>query len=123
MSNVIKEEVDDYYQDNTKSYNYNIKQKLKKLQKEGWISSLKCTSYYLEIYKKQITQADDFDKYYSREKHVDIIYPFPMFEYRADINELGIITSNQRMLIKKGMPANFHVLYAEAELLKMLIES
>jgi hypothetical protein len=43
-----------------------------------------------------------------------------MFEW---ITTSGWCPRDRGLMINKGMPMNFHVLYAEAEILKILIDS
>jgi hypothetical protein len=77
------------------------------IQKKKWGISLKNTSTYLDIYRKQITCGG--------------LFPYPMFECVMICGNSGM-PRDQIMLTEKGMPMNFHVLYAEAEILKMMLK-
>ena len=71
-----------------------------KLTKEKHIQQLKCINKYLEDMMSQTI-------------HTQVDYPWPMFEH----------ISTDSYDLTKGFQSNFHVLYAEAEILKYLIGS
>ena len=90
---------------------------ISEMQKKDWRNRLKCTSTYLDLYMKQVVNAE---KSHNDKLDLDVAFPLPMFEW--------VTTScwdprDRGLMIKKGMPMNFHVLYAEAEILKILINS
>lgn len=87
------------------------------LQKKDWRNRLKCTSTYLDSYMKQLVNAE---KSCNEKLNLDLAFPLPMFELIATSDRYPRDTE---LMIKKGMVMNFHVLYAEAEILKILINS
>jgi hypothetical protein len=90
---------------------------LSEMQKKDWGNRLKCTSSYLDSYMKQVVNAE---KSHNDKLDLDVAFPLPMFEW---ITTSDWYTCDRGLMIKKGMPMNFHVLYAEAEILKILINS
>lgn len=85
------------------------------MQKKRLTEKLKCTSAYIDIYMKQVI----FEQNSQKNINLDSAFPFPMFEYRVKYDSWCL--REQTNIIKKGMSLNFHVLYAEMEILKMLI--
>lgn len=90
---------------------------ISEMQKKNWKNKLKCTSAYLDIYMKQVVSAE---KSHSGKLDLDIAFPFPMFEW---VTPFSWYSRDRETMIEKGMPMNFHVLYAEAEILKALVNS
>jgi hypothetical protein len=90
---------------------------ISEMQKKDWGNKLKCTSTYLDLYMKQVVNAE---KSYNDKLYLDSAFPIPMFEW---ITTSGLYTRDRELMIKKGMAMNFHVMYAEAEILKILINS
>jgi hypothetical protein len=90
---------------------------ISEMQKKDWGNRLKCTATYLDVYMKQMVNAETshLDKL-----DLDVAFPLPMFEW---VTTPGWHPCDRGLMIKKGMPMNFHVLYAEAEILKILINS
>lgn len=86
------------------------------MQKKYWKNRLKCTSTYLDLYMKQVVNTDNS---HSDRLDLDAAFPLPMFEWITT----SVWYPDRGLMIKKGMPMNFHVLYAEAEILKILINS
>jgi nucleosome binding factor SPN SPT16 subunit len=90
---------------------------ISKMQKKDWGDRLKCTSAYLDLYMKQVVDAE---KSHNDKLNLGAAFPLPMFEW---ITTPGWYSRDRELMIKKGIPMNFHVLYAEAEILKVLIDS
>jgi hypothetical protein len=90
---------------------------ISKMQKKNWENKLKCTSTYLDLYMKQMVNAE---KSQNDKLDLDAVFPFPVFEC---ITTSGCYFHDRGVMIKKGISMNFHVLYAEAEILKILIDS
>ena len=87
---------------------------INKLRDKKWKDQLKTINLYLDNMMKQIDTAKDIN---NNSLNKDIVskdnYPWPMFE---------IVSNDQNIYsLTKGFPLNFHVLYAEAEILKYLI--
>ena len=87
------------------------------MQKKNWINRLECTSTYLDLYMNQVVNTEK-----SHNDKLDLVsaFPLPMFEW---ITTPGWYPRDRSVMIKKGMSMNFHVLYAEAEILKILLNS
>jgi hypothetical protein len=101
--------------------NKEIKKKaLADIQKRIWVDKLKSISIHLDIYTKQMIRAEKSLCVSNIIDGVDLLYPFPMFEYIINSGSYSI-DSNQIDVVKRCMPTSFHTLYAEAEILKMLI--
>lgn len=90
---------------------------ISEMQKKDWGNILKCKSTYLNLYMKQMVNAE---KSHLDKLDLDAAFPLPMFEW---ITTSGWYPRDRGLMIKEGMPMNFHVLYAEAEILKILINS
>ena len=104
--------------------NYSAKKKeeqlLENAQKKLWKDALDCTTTYLKIYMKQITKANVLNRVCITTEDLSVLYPYPMFECIIK-HDSWSATRRYAGLVNKGMAMDFLVLYAEAEILKSLI--
>lgn len=87
---------------------------INKLRIKNWNNQLKTINTYLDNMMKQVILVRNMKNNSPNKDSVGSEdYPWPMFE---------IISKDQNMQsLTKGFPSNFHVLYAEAEILKCLV--
>ena len=88
---------------------------IRDLQKKNRTEKLKCRTKYLDMYMKQVIQNNS-----QTDLPLNVLFPFPMFEYMATCTTYGMARDQIEML-ELGMSTNFHVLYAESEILKILV--
>ena len=84
------------------------------IKKKELCAKFKCTSIYLDTYMKQIVAIQNS----GTEINPYTSFPLPMFEL---IVKHDGYKKEHIDIIEKGMPLNFHVLYAEAEIFKSII--
>ena len=101
-----------------------IKEKINNLKKKEWSNNLRCISTYIDMYKSQIMNNNDV-QYMSKKQELIELFPFPMFEYRIKCGNCDNYNTHmdQISIVNKGMSMNFHVMYAEIEILKLLIDN
>ena len=81
-------------------------------QKKQWERDLECVSVYIDAYADQIGYGGEV-----HDSHP--LFPYPMFELMPGTSN----SACKSQILARGMSLNFHVLYAEAEILKILINS
>lgn len=97
---------------------YTIKERrdyiINNLRVKTWSNQLKTINTYLDNMMEQVTLVRNAKDNQPNKDYISSKdFPWPMFEIVLNDQNIQSLT--------KGFPSNFHVLYAEAEILKYLV--